>query len=101
MLSLLGGVRLVRTNLLYSDVQPVKVEGMEAASARAETRGTFQETLAQSLFDHIPVGHVPKARLPKVRLFNRMSSRHTNCKGVGSMGIIPTKEQDLEEARCR
>ncbi|CAE7225641.1 rtcb [Symbiodinium sp. CCMP2592] len=49
------GVRLVRTNLLYSDVQPVK------------------ETLAQSLFDHIPVG-------------------------VGSMGIIPTKEQDLEEA---
>ncbi|CAK9022237.1 unnamed protein product [Durusdinium trenchii] len=49
------GVRLVRTNLLFSDVLPVK------------------ETLAQSLFDHIPVG-------------------------VGSMGIIPTKEQDLEEA---
>jgi len=49
------GVRLVRTNLLVSDVMPVK------------------ERLAQSLFDHIPVG-------------------------VGSMGIIPTKQQDLEEA---
>jgi len=49
------GVRLVRTNLLISDVLPVK------------------ERLAQALFDHIPVG-------------------------VGSMGIIPTKQQDLEEA---
>mmetsp|Transcript_25834 Transcript_25834/g.68301 ORF Transcript_25834/g.68301 Transcript_25834/m.68301 type:complete len:515 (-) Transcript_25834:56-1600(-) len=49
------GVRLVRTNLLLSDVIDVK------------------ERLAQSLFDHIPVG-------------------------VGSMGIIPTKLQDLEEA---
>mmetsp|Transcript_30087 Transcript_30087/g.65642 ORF Transcript_30087/g.65642 Transcript_30087/m.65642 type:complete len:509 (-) Transcript_30087:35-1561(-) len=49
------GVRLLRTNLLVSDVQPVK------------------ERLAQSLFDHIPVG-------------------------VGSMGIIPTKASDMEEA---
>jgi tRNA-splicing ligase RtcB len=49
------GVRLVRTNLLFSDVQPVK------------------ERLAQALFDHIPVG-------------------------VGSMGIIPIKASDLEEA---
>merc|ERR1712241_1369977 len=49
------GVRLVRTNLLVSDVMPVK------------------ERLAQSLFDHIPVG-------------------------VGSQGIIPTRQQDLEEA---
>jgi len=49
------GVRLVRTNLLFSDVEPVK------------------ESLAQSLFDHIPVG-------------------------VGSQGIIPTRAQDLEEA---
>lgn len=49
------GVRLVRTNLLFSDVEPVK------------------ERLAQSLFDHIPVG-------------------------VGSMGIIPVKQTDLEEA---
>jgi len=49
------GVRLVRTNLLVSDVEPVK------------------ERLAQSLFDHIPVG-------------------------VGSMGIIPTKASDMEEA---
>lgn len=49
------GVRLVRTNLLFSDVEPVK------------------ERLAQSLFDHIPVG-------------------------VGSMGIIPTKASDMEEA---
>jgi len=49
------GVRLLRTNLLLSDVEPVK------------------ERLAQSLFDHIPVG-------------------------VGSQGIIPTKSQDLEEA---
>merc|ERR1719486_1384098 len=32
------GVRLLRTNLLYSDVEPLK------------------ERLAQSLFDHIPVG---------------------------------------------
>jgi tRNA-splicing ligase RtcB len=49
------GVRLVRTNLLFSDVQPVK------------------ERLAQALFDHIPVG-------------------------VGSMGIIPIKASDMEEA---
>lgn len=49
------GVRLVRTNLLESDINPVK------------------ERLTQSLFDHIPVG-------------------------VGSMGIIPTKEKDMEEA---
>lgn len=49
------GVRLVRTNLLINDVLPVK------------------EKLAQSLFDHIPVG-------------------------VGSQGIIPTRQQDLEEA---
>jgi len=48
------GVRLLRTNLLFSDVEPVK------------------ERLAQSLFDHIPVG-------------------------VGSQGIIPTKNSDLEE----
>jgi len=49
------GVRLIRTNLLFNDVEPVK------------------ERLAQSLFDHIPVG-------------------------VGSMGIIPTKASDMEEA---
>jgi|EP00927_Polykrikos_kofoidii_P078373 tRNA-splicing ligase RtcB len=49
------GVRLVRTNLLVSDVEPLK------------------ERLAQSLFDHIPVG-------------------------VGSMGIIPIKGSDMEEA---
>ncbi|XP_037087930.1 RNA-splicing ligase RtcB homolog [Pollicipes pollicipes] len=49
------GVRLLRTNLNYKDVQPV------------------QEQLAQSMFDHIPVG-------------------------VGSKGIIPMNAQDLEEA---
>merc|ERR1719361_2680954 len=49
------GVRLIRTNLLFSDVEPVK------------------EKLAQALFDHIPVG-------------------------VGSQGIIPTRQSDLEEA---
>ena len=49
------GVRLLRTNLMESDLKPVK------------------ETLAQSLFDHIPVG-------------------------VGSMGIIPMKANDLEDA---
>merc|ERR1719379_2611527 len=49
------GVRLVRTNLLESDLEGVK------------------ETLTQSLFNHIPVG-------------------------VGSMGIIPTKDADLEDA---
>lgn len=49
------GVRLVRTNLMYQDVMDRK------------------EQLAQSLFDHIPVG-------------------------VGSQGIIPTKAQDMEEA---
>eukprot|EP00408_Alexandrium_pacificum_P055016 CAMPEP_0171238030 /NCGR_PEP_ID=MMETSP0790-20130122/43266_1 /TAXON_ID=2925 /ORGANISM="Alexandrium catenella, Strain OF101" /LENGTH=509 /DNA_ID=CAMNT_0011704389 /DNA_START=64 /DNA_END=1593 /DNA_ORIENTATION=+ len=48
------GVRLLRTNLLLSDVEPVK------------------ERLAQALFDHIPVG-------------------------VGSQGIIPTKQSDLED----
>ncbi|XP_052897136.1 RNA-splicing ligase RtcB homolog [Anopheles moucheti] len=49
------GVRLLRTNLFEKDVQPVK------------------EQLAQSLFDHIPVG-------------------------VGSKGIIPMNAHDLEEA---
>jgi tRNA-splicing ligase RtcB (3'-phosphate/5'-hydroxy nucleic acid ligase) len=49
------GVRLLRTNLVEKDVQPVK------------------EQLAQSLFDHIPVG-------------------------VGSKGIIPMNAKDLEEA---
>jgi len=49
------GVRLLRTNLDVKDVEPVK------------------EQLAQSLFDHIPVG-------------------------VGSKGIIPMTAKDLEEA---
>mmetsp|Transcript_22240 Transcript_22240/g.61483 ORF Transcript_22240/g.61483 Transcript_22240/m.61483 type:complete len:506 (-) Transcript_22240:255-1772(-) len=49
------GVRLVRTNLTEADVSPVK------------------EALAQSMFDHIPVG-------------------------VGSQGIIPTSAKDLEAA---
>lgn len=49
------GVRLLRTNLLEEDVQPVK------------------EALAQSLFDHIPVG-------------------------VGSKGVIPTTMANLESA---
>ncbi|CAN8069489.1 unnamed protein product [Agarophyton chilense] len=49
------GVRLVRTNLMESDVEPVR------------------EQLAQTLFDHIPVG-------------------------VGSKGIIPTTLKSLEEA---
>jgi tRNA-splicing ligase RtcB len=49
------GVRLIRTNLDLKDVAPV------------------QEKLAQSLFDHIPVG-------------------------VGSKGVIPTRPKDLEEA---
>lgn len=48
------GVRLIRTNLDEKDVQPVK------------------EQLAQSLFDHIPVG-------------------------VGSKGIIPMNARDFEE----
>ncbi|EDO48160.1 predicted protein [Nematostella vectensis] len=49
------GVRLLRTNLEEKDVQPVK------------------ERLAQSLFDHIPVG-------------------------VGSKGVIPMGAKDLEDA---
>lgn len=49
------GVRLVRTNLMEKDVQPVK------------------DKLAQSVFDHIPVG-------------------------VGSQGMIPTNMSDLEDA---
>ncbi|XP_065909894.1 RNA-splicing ligase RtcB homolog [Dysidea avara] len=49
------GVRLVRTNLDEKAVQPIK------------------EQLAQSLFDHIPVG-------------------------VGSKGVIPMNARDLEEA---
>ncbi|GMH45722.1 hypothetical protein BSKO_13685 [Bryopsis sp. KO-2023] len=49
------GVRLVRTNLMEKDVVDVK------------------EQMAQTLFDHIPVG-------------------------VGSMGIIPTTSRDLESA---
>lgn len=49
------GVRLLRTNLSEEDVRPV------------------QERLAQSLFDHIPVG-------------------------VGSKGVIPTNAKDLEAA---
>lgn len=49
------GVRLLRTNLTEEDVAPVK------------------DTLAQTLFDHIPVG-------------------------VGSKGIIPTTMKSLEDA---
>lgn len=49
------GVRLLRTNLCEKDVLPVK------------------EQLAQSMFDHIPVG-------------------------VGSKGVIPMNANDLEEA---
>eukprot|EP00164_Ancoracysta_twista_P004149 GFYU01005579.1.p1 GENE.GFYU01005579.1~~GFYU01005579.1.p1 ORF type:complete len:508 (-),score=141.86 GFYU01005579.1:36-1559(-) len=49
------GVRLLRTNLTEADVRPV------------------QEQLAQSLFNHIPVG-------------------------VGSQGVIPTSSSMLEEA---
>ena len=49
------GVRLIRTNLTLKEVRPV------------------QEELAQSLFDHIPVG-------------------------VGSKGVIPTTEKDLVDA---
>jgi tRNA-splicing ligase RtcB len=49
------GVRLLRTNLMEADVSPVK------------------EQLAQSLFDHIPVG-------------------------VGSRGVIPTSAADLDSA---
>lgn len=49
------GVRLLRTNLTEADVGPVK------------------EQLAQSLFDHIPVG-------------------------VGSKGVIPTSTRDLDSA---
>ena len=49
------GVRLIRTNLSESDMQPVK------------------ETLAQTLYDHLPVG-------------------------VGSRGVIPTTQRDLEDA---
>lgn len=49
------GIRLLRTNLTVKDVEPVK------------------EKLAQSLFDHIPVG-------------------------VGSKGVIPTTMSDLESA---
>jgi len=49
------GVRLLRTNLTEKDVGPVR------------------ENLAQSLFDHIPVG-------------------------VGSKGVIPTTNDDLEAA---
>ena len=49
------GVRLLRTNLSEKEVHPVK------------------EQLAQSLFDHIPVG-------------------------VGSKGVIPMNSHDLEEA---
>ncbi|KAI0234445.1 RNA-splicing ligase-like protein RtcB [Lamellibrachia satsuma] len=48
------GVRLLRTNLFEADITPIK------------------EQLAQSLFDHIPVG-------------------------VGSKGIIPMTARDLEE----
>jgi tRNA-splicing ligase RtcB len=49
------GVRLLRTNVDEKDIQPIK------------------EQLAQSLFDHIPVG-------------------------VGSKGVIPMTAKDLEEA---
>jgi len=49
------GVRLIRTNLTEKDVEHVR------------------ESLAQSLFDHIPVG-------------------------VGSQGVIPTVQKDLDEA---
>lgn len=70
------GVRLLRTNLLESDV----VEARFLAVSRIQRPRlihlvAFQvkEKLAQSLFDHIPVG-------------------------VGSQGIIPTTAAGLEAA---
>ena len=50
------GVRLLRTNLFEKDVRPL------------------QEQLAQSLFDHIPVGKYSKFRKKKCLNLNNFSS---------------------------
>lgn len=88
------GVRLLRTNLHEKDVQPIKVNPNMYYNYGARFHhylskknivcivnfkifmlklSYFQEQLAQSLFDHIPVG-------------------------VGSKGIIPMNARDMEEA---
>lgn len=67
------GVRLLRTNLFENDVQPVK------------------EQLAQSLFDHIPVGVGSKG--------TQIRPQITLCyNNKRNLGIIPMNAKDLEEA---
>lgn len=73
------GVRLLRTNLFEKDVDPVK------------------DQIAQSMFDHIPVGvgskgicGVMSRKLNANRCFNRL------C--VACVGIIPMNQKDLDEA---
>jgi len=69
------GVRLIRTNLRYK-VLAVRTWSPARLNICRQDVKDIQEQLAQSLFDHIPVG-------------------------VGSKGIIPTKASDLEEALVR
>ena len=83
------GVRLLRTNLTEKDVAPVK------------------EKLAQSLFDHIPVGVGSKVEFNNFNMDRRLSSpnivktMYTNAmsKLLNTVkGIIPMGARDLDEA---
>lgn len=70
------GVRLLRTNLVESDVDGVRCSALPRFILISPSRvlpPQLKEQLAQSLFDHIPVG-------------------------VGSQGIIPTTAAGLEAA---
>lgn len=62
------GVRLIRTNLLESDVNPLK------------------EDLAQALYNHIPVGVGSKYELYRISMI------------LYERGIIPTTKKSLDEA---
>jgi tRNA-splicing ligase RtcB len=77
------GVRLLRTNLFEKDILPIK------------------EELTQSLFDHIPVGVGIFSVL--VFLFDSPIFLYTfplcnNKMILGSQGVIPTTNTDLEAA---
>lgn len=64
------GVRLLRTNLTEKDVAPLK------------------EQLAQSLFDHIPVGVGSKGIIPMSARLCRISYSHSLCLITSFLGAL-------------
>ncbi len=81
------GVRLIRTNLDYKDIEDKK------------------EEIAQTLFNHIPVGVgrsdlmiIPCLLAIRVFTVDVQTKINDQLKFKGSKGVIPTSMKDLEEA---